>query len=459
MNDDHTPPAEQGAPSPDKIVSEHVTTLHLIGEQLAQVESWMWEHLADVRAAAVEPPADRAALRDRIAQALADEDARTCGYGHGFLERYGADAETDGFVDAVLAALRDRIAEAPADADGWKFADGFKEHSPTWQRYQQLADAVLPPVSRADVLLGAAEVEARPELNVRPLPAEALTADEAFVDRAAFRADEAERLREEHATWRKLGKRNLEQAHEENARLRAEQAATLERFRVTIRRLAAHAVGFQDVLDESDRGPWGKTIAADIAELRRMIDEDAPLSPFYEHPDCGFRWHGRDGMDIPMRDGQPVCPRCELAAVEKKLRHSEKLREELRAESRRRGKVKLEYAERIRRLEIQLDEVRTQLGAEILRAGQAEAELRRMADEAQPDDTVHTCPGRWGGPDCRCFDDEAQPGTEAQQPANPREVCVCGHTRAEHLTVSGRLLCDACDPDSTENTCKEYEAL
>ena len=48
---DQTPPAEQNAPSPDKIVSEHVTTLHLIGEKLAEVELWMWEHLADVRRA------------------------------------------------------------------------------------------------------------------------------------------------------------------------------------------------------------------------------------------------------------------------------------------------------------------------------------------------------------------------------------------------------------------------
>lgn len=39
---------------------------------------------------------------------------------------------------------------------------------------------------------------------------------------------------------------------------------------------------------------------------------DRPLSPYYEHPTCGFRWHGRDGMDVPLRDGQPVCPRCEL---------------------------------------------------------------------------------------------------------------------------------------------------
>lgn len=40
---------------------------------------------------------------------------------------------------------------------------------------------------------------------------------------------------------------------------------------------------------------------------------EAPLSPYYEHPACGFHWHGRDGMDVPLRDGEPVCPRCELA--------------------------------------------------------------------------------------------------------------------------------------------------
>lgn len=48
--------------------------------------------------------------------------------------------------------------------------------------------------------------------------------------------------------------------------------------------------------------------------------------------------------------------------------------------------------------------------------------------EAQPepvDDTIHACPGRWGGPDCRCFDDEP-PAVEAQQgeetPASDRIV-------------------------------------
>lgn len=123
-------------------------------------------------------------------------------------------------------------------------------------------------------------------------------------------ADDAEQLRKEHATWRKLGQRNLERAHEENARLRAEHVA-----------------------------------------------------------------------------------------VEKKLRHSEKRSEELRVESRRRGKVKLEYAEQIRQLEKKLDEVRTQLGAEILRSGQAETELRRASGavvgvvaDMTPAETVHACP-------------------------------------------------------------------
>lgn len=48
---------------------------------------------------------------------------------------------------------------------------------------------------------------------------------------------------------------------------------------------------------------------------------------------------------------------------------------------------------------------------------------------------------------------------------NPRAVCVCGHTRGEHIRIGGpfgqgRLLCDSCDPDSTDNlVCKEFEAL
>jgi hypothetical protein len=55
-------PRPDEAPEPETeedIVREHVTTVHLIGEQLADVESYLWERLADVRAeqpAAVSQP-------------------------------------------------------------------------------------------------------------------------------------------------------------------------------------------------------------------------------------------------------------------------------------------------------------------------------------------------------------------------------------------------------------------
>ncbi|WP_435246373.1 hypothetical protein [Streptomyces sp. NRRL F-5630] len=57
-------------------------------------------------------------LRDRIAQALEREDARNWGYDHGFENRYGVSAETDAFVDAVLAVLPSpgERATAPAQA-------------------------------------------------------------------------------------------------------------------------------------------------------------------------------------------------------------------------------------------------------------------------------------------------------------------------------------------------------
>jgi hypothetical protein len=53
---------------------------------------------------------------------------------------------------------------------------------------------------------------------------------------------------------------------------------------------------------------WDQALAA-------LGTTEPPLSPYYSHEACGFYWHGRDGLDIPVRDGQPVCPRCELARV------------------------------------------------------------------------------------------------------------------------------------------------
>ncbi|MFD9443376.1 hypothetical protein [Streptomyces sp. NPDC060001] len=140
---------------------------------------------------------------------------------------------------------------------------------------------------------------------------------------------------------------------------------------------AGFACSMCELLDEP-AAPVVPPAPTSRAVLLREPEE--PLSPYYEHPKCGFHWHGRNGMDIPVQDdGQPVCPRCELAKVQKQLDYTQRRRDKVGAECKRRGKIKLEQAETIARLERQLDEVRTQLGAEILRAGQAEDELLRLA--------------------------------------------------------------------------------
>lgn len=46
------PECAEAEPTAEETVRSHVTTLHLIGEQLAGIETWMWEHLANVRDAA-----------------------------------------------------------------------------------------------------------------------------------------------------------------------------------------------------------------------------------------------------------------------------------------------------------------------------------------------------------------------------------------------------------------------
>ena len=161
----------------------------------------------------------------------------------------------------------------------------------------------------------------------------------------------------------------------------ADQAALRDRIR---RVLCEHdGKGYLWGTDMLEPDEYGETADAVMAVL-----PEPPLSPDYEHPDCGFHWHGKDGMDIPMRDGQPVCPRCELLRVEKRLQHFERRCTELREESLRRGKNVLEHSEKNRALEREIDGVRRQLGAEILRANHAEADravvraetLREAAD-------------------------------------------------------------------------------
>jgi hypothetical protein len=58
--------------------------------------------------------------------------------------------------------------------------------------------------------------------------------------------------------------------------------------------------------------------------------------------------------------------------------------------------------------------------------------------EAPEDDTVHTCPGRWGGPQCACF--------ELPPPEGPEYTpCVCGHIVPEHEPHGGLCFMDECD--------------
>lgn len=147
-------------------------------------------------------------------------------------------------------------------------------------------------------------------------------------------------------------------------------------------------------------------------------------------------------------------------------------------------------------------EAEVHVGAGFYHQPQCATKLRRMAAETQPAE-AHSCPNCegvdpdtcWMNPDrppeqCPAaeFEDYGQqctkpsghnlhsfeeqqpdvtpPAGGAQQPKEaegPRTVCVCGHTRAEHVTVGGpfgrgRLLCTVCN-GLDGNACKEFEAL
>ncbi|MFD5975532.1 hypothetical protein [Streptomyces bacillaris] len=86
------PPTEGEEPEPlteAQIIRQHVTTVHLIGDQLADVESWLWQRLADARDTTVSEgrePTDRdvveaheLALRFAMADQPADGTQCTCG--------------------------------------------------------------------------------------------------------------------------------------------------------------------------------------------------------------------------------------------------------------------------------------------------------------------------------------------------------------------------------------------
>jgi hypothetical protein len=53
------------------------------------------------------------------------------------------------------------------------------------------------------------------------------------------------------------------------------EAKTARAGRIT-RRLVAHALGFQDALDDTDRDPWARMVRADLDELLAALDGDQP---------------------------------------------------------------------------------------------------------------------------------------------------------------------------------------
>lgn len=142
------------------------------------------------------------------------------------------------------------------------------------------ADVVLSVLRKAGVLPAptdrAAELaEFRAQIaNFRTMynAADARTSD-LIDERDALRA-EVERLRTEHATWRKLGTRNLKAAHEEIARLRG-VVERLRTDRATVLREGAEvAVRAARGCGGSETGQYAASVAAGIGrELRRMADE------------------------------------------------------------------------------------------------------------------------------------------------------------------------------------------
>ncbi|MFF4943705.1 hypothetical protein [Streptomyces rubiginosohelvolus] len=95
----------------------------------------------------------------------------------------------------------------------------------------------------------------------------------------------------------------------------ADRAAVLR----VVDRLSAHAVGFQDVLDESDRGPWGELILADIADLRALA---AGAAPAPRCPRCNEDLTDYTDDDRVYRTGdtRPYCSgECVVFAYRRKL--------------------------------------------------------------------------------------------------------------------------------------------
>ncbi|MEV0917876.1 hypothetical protein AB0I93_26910 [Streptomyces sp. NPDC049967] len=182
---------------------------------------------------------------------------------------------TDQQPETAPADRRARYAAVIRDTDGWVLDGG-----------QHMVDAVM-------AVADAEQVELRAQVaNLR-------TMYDVADGRTSDLIDERDALRSEMERRTLM----LQASRDQGAKLRADRATV----RAVIRRLAAHAVGFQDVLDEGDQGAWGKTIGADIAELRRLADEA-------QQPETEAVAHvvGGDSVDPECIDD---CPGCEAFSL------------------------------------------------------------------------------------------------------------------------------------------------
>jgi beta-glucosidase-like glycosyl hydrolase len=199
----------------------------------------------------------------------------------------------------------------------------------------------------------------------------------------------------------------LKVAHETSNRSEAERASAVqraERAEAEVERLTAELANLRTMYDAATAREHELIEERDEAQAQANLDALADLLPPADR--AAILTEAAD--DLATAFGDPTAKHIGIIAashlrrrareleggqageeqpetpLEKRFRYSERRNDELRAECKRRGRINLEYAEKIERLEKQLDEVRGQLGAEILRAGQAETELRRLAAEAQP---------------------------------------------------------------------------
>jgi hypothetical protein len=91
MTDQPTPEIDETLSALDaqqKIVREHTLSLHVMGEQLTQIESWFWAHLADIRDAARQQIGGP--LPDDVTAAEPDpSDPTQCSGDEGFCPEHG----------------------------------------------------------------------------------------------------------------------------------------------------------------------------------------------------------------------------------------------------------------------------------------------------------------------------------------------------------------------------------